>query len=46
LHAPRQLEYATDRESPSVCWLEEAQTAGKQHKYLFTQGQSVLNRYA
>lgn len=27
-----------------MCWMEPGQTAGKDYRYLFTQGQSVLNR--
>ncbi|XP_078603508.1 aminopeptidase B-like isoform X2 [Branchiostoma floridae x Branchiostoma japonicum] len=40
-----QLEFSyTCGEGPAMCWLEPMQTAGKKLPYLFTIGQSVLNR--
>ncbi|XP_066294189.1 aminopeptidase B-like isoform X1 [Branchiostoma lanceolatum] len=40
-----QLEFSyTAGEGPAMCWLEPMQTAGKKQPYLFTIGQSVLNR--
>lgn len=38
------VEYLTSPESPSLDWMEPSQTAGKAHSFLFSQGQSVLNR--
>ncbi|GFN92857.1 leukotriene a-4 hydrolase homolog [Plakobranchus ocellatus] len=29
---------------PGVCWLDPVQTADKKHPFMYTQGQSVLNR--
>ena len=39
-----QVAYVTDPNCASICWMEPDQTAGKTYKFLFTQGQSVLNR--
>ncbi|XP_078685385.1 aminopeptidase B-like isoform X4 [Branchiostoma floridae x Branchiostoma belcheri] len=40
-----QLEFSyTAGQGPAMCWLEPKQTAGKKQPYLFTIGQSVLNR--
>eukprot|EP01130_Rhizamoeba_saxonica_P016255 TRINITY_DN7479_c0_g1_i1.p1 TRINITY_DN7479_c0_g1~~TRINITY_DN7479_c0_g1_i1.p1 ORF type:complete len:609 (+),score=130.80 TRINITY_DN7479_c0_g1_i1:43-1869(+) len=36
--------YSTHPQSLATCWLPKEQTYGKQHPYLFTQGQAVLNR--
>lgn len=38
------IQYQTSPESPSLDWMAPSQTAGKQLGFLFTQGQSVLNR--
>lgn len=37
------IKYKTG-ETPCLCWLNPAQTAGKKLPYLFTQGQACLNR--
>lgn len=39
-----QIFYFTRPDSNAICWMEPEQTAGKKLNYLFTQGQSVLNR--
>ncbi|MGV6861931.1 MAG: M1 family metallopeptidase [Putridiphycobacter sp.] len=36
--------YSTTPESEALQWLNPQQTAGKQHPYLFTQGEAVLTR--
>ncbi len=38
------IEYRTSPDSPALDWMEPSQTAGKRLAFLFTQGQSVLNR--
>jgi aminopeptidase N len=38
------IEYATAPEAGALQWLEPGQTAGKQHPFLFTQGQAILTR--
>ncbi len=38
------VQYATRPDAAALQWLTAAQTAGKQHPYLFTQGQAILTR--
>ncbi len=38
------IAYETDPNSKALQWLSPEQTAGKQHPYLFTQGQAILTR--
>lgn len=38
-----QISYIS-RKGPALCWLLPSQTAGKKYPYLFTQGESCLNR--
>ena len=38
------IEYATSPTAGALQWLEPAQTAGRQHPYLFSQGQAILTR--
>ncbi len=38
------IAYATSPGASALQWLEPAQTAGKRHPYLFTQGQALHNR--
>ena len=38
------IRYRTTSGSDALQWLEPAQTAGKQHPFLFTQGQAILSR--
>jgi leukotriene-A4 hydrolase len=38
------IRYATSPTAEALQWLEPSQTAGKQHPYLFTQGQAILTR--
>lgn len=44
--APRQIviTYKSAPEAEALQWLSPEQTAGKQHPYLFSQGQAILNR--
>jgi aminopeptidase N len=44
--APRQIviTYTSAPEAEALQWLAPEQTAGKQHPFLFSQGQSILNR--
>lgn len=39
-----EIHYSTRPSAPATCWLNPAQTAGKTHPFLFTQGQACLNR--
>jgi len=38
------VSYKTSPDSPALEWLSPDQTAGKQHPYMFSQGQAILNR--
>ncbi|WP_114952723.1 M1 family metallopeptidase [Sphingosinicella terrae] len=38
------IRYRSAPEADALQWLSPAQTAGKRHPYLFSQGQSILNR--
>ena len=38
------IEYLTAPDAAALQWLEPAQTAGKGHPYLFSQGQAILTR--
>ena len=38
------ITYSTRPEAEALQWLVPSQTAGKQHPYLFTQGQAILTR--
>ena len=38
------VEYTTRPEAGALLWLNPQQTAGKQHPFLFTQGQAILTR--
>ncbi len=38
------IHYATQPTAEALQWLEPSQTAGKNHPYLFTQGQAILTR--
>lgn len=38
------ITYATDPSATALQWLNPQQTAGKNHPYLFTQGQAILTR--
>ena len=38
------IKYSTTKEGMSVGWLEPEQTAGKKYPYMFSQGESILNR--
>lgn len=38
------IEYAAAPDAEALQWLSPEQTAGKQHPFLFSQGQSILNR--
>lgn len=38
------IHYKTSPESDALQWLSPEQTAGKEHPYLFTQGQAILTR--
>ena len=38
------IAYSTSPTAGALQWLEPAQTAGKQHPYLFSQGQAILTR--
>lgn len=38
------IEYATSPDAGALQWLDPSQTAGKQHPFLFTQGQAILTR--
>lgn len=38
-----EIEYVAGS-GPGVCWLDPVQTADKKHPFMYTQGQSVLNR--
>ena len=39
-----EISYFTSPTAGALQWLEPAQTAGKQHPYLFSQGQAILTR--
>ena len=38
------IKYSTTNEGMSVDWLEPEQTAGKKYPYMYSQGESILNR--
>lgn len=38
------IHYAANPQASALQWLSPEQTAGKQHKFLFSQGQAILNR--
>ena len=38
------IKYSTTKEGMSVDWLEPEQTAGKKYPYMYSQGESILNR--
>lgn len=38
------VSYGTSPDAAAVQWLDPAQTAGREHPYLFTQGQAILTR--
>ncbi len=38
------IQYTAPADAQALQWLSPAQTAGKQHPYLFSQGQAILNR--
>jgi aminopeptidase N len=38
------IHYSTKPEAAALQWLSPAQTAGKQHPYLFSQGEAILTR--
>jgi aminopeptidase N len=38
------IDYRSGPDSPALQWLTPAQTAGKRHPFLFSQGESILNR--
>ena len=38
------VRYRTTAQSDALQWLDPSQTAGKQHPFLFTQGQAILSR--
>jgi aminopeptidase N len=38
------IQYVTSPAAPALQWLDPAQTAGRTHPYLFSQGQAILTR--
>lgn len=38
------IKYSTSPESPALVWMTKDQTSGKQHPFMFSQGQAILNR--